>query len=122
MKRVGDHGAVETEAMSLSTCSGYEAEAEALYQRQTEASFLRACRGPVGCLNWVGSVRVNRLYAPHTPQLPLPTKQLLPLFLLPTPASCPWGLLMAWLGSSQIGEAELPAVPAFGLNGLGVSP
>lgn len=42
---------------------------------------------------------------------PLPTQQLLPLFLLPTPASSPWGLLMAWLGSSQMGEAALPAVP-----------
>lgn len=56
------------------------------------------------------------------PQLPLPTKRLLALFLLPTPASCPWGLLMAWLGSGQMGEAELPAIPPFSLNGLGVSP
>lgn len=29
---------------------------------------------------------------------------------------------MAWLGSSQMGEAGLPAIPSFSLNGLGVSP
>lgn len=48
---------------------------------------------------------------PAPPPFPLPPKQLLPLFLLPTPASCPQGLLMAWLGSSQMGEAERLAVP-----------
>lgn len=111
-----------TEAVELSTSSGCKARAEAPQQTRTSVSFLRLCRGPVGCLSWFSSVRVNCLYVPCTPQLPLPTKQLLPLLLLPTLASHPQGLLMAWLGSSQIGEAELPAVPAFCLNGLGVSP
>ena len=97
--------------MSLSTCSGYEAEAEALYQRQTEASFLRACRGPVGCLNWVGSVRVNRLYAPHTPQLPLPTKQ-------QSSQQYPPSVLMAWESHPEAGCCRVkPVLPRLLLLG-----